>query len=187
MTLAVSPWTENGHEVSQQFIDDRLDLLVGGLTKDTGEDRMRHLCLNAFGRHGSRSHCLGGTRSAKGRHLVCSNDDTDDAGGKGTGCSIPVLSMCGNVDNGHAADHGDGVFHCWFGSKFEADFQMGCIEKGRGLVIRSALVMFAKLLSSHGAQDITKWIFSYPLLISSLTMNSVFIHQAKYPVFLLPI
>jgi hypothetical protein len=32
----------------------------------------------------------------------------------------------------------------------------GCIEKGRGLVIISALVMSAKLLSSHGAQDITK-------------------------------
>ncbi len=29
-----------------------------------------------------------------------------------------------------------------------------------------------------------KWIFSHPLLISSLTMNSVFIHQAKHPVFL---
>ena len=32
----------------------------------------------------------------------------------------------------------------------------GCIEKGHGLVRRSALVMSAKLLSSHGAQDITK-------------------------------
>jgi hypothetical protein len=31
-----------------------------------------------------------------------------------------------------------------------------CVEKGRVLVIRSALVMSAKLLSSHGAQDITK-------------------------------
>jgi hypothetical protein len=32
----------------------------------------------------------------------------------------------------------------------------GCVEKGLGLVNRSALVMSVKLLSSHGAQDITK-------------------------------
>ncbi len=74
MTLAVSPWTGNIHEVSQQFADDHLDLLMGGFTKDVGEDRMMHLCLNAFGRHGIRSHCLGGTKSVKGRHLVGSND-----------------------------------------------------------------------------------------------------------------
>ena len=125
MTLDVSPWTGNGHEVSRQFVDDRLDLLVGGLAKDTGEDRMRHLCLNAFGRHGIRRHCLGGTKSVKGRHLVSSNDDTYDANEKGTGCSVPVLSVCGNAGNGHAADHGNGAFYCWFGSKFEADFHMG--------------------------------------------------------------
>jgi hypothetical protein len=125
VTLAVSPWTGNGHEVSQQFVDDHLDLLVGGLAKNMGEDRMRHLCLNAFGRHGNRSHCLGGTRSTKGRCLVCSNDDTDDANEEGTGCSVPVLSVCSNVGNGHAADHGDGAFYCWFGNKFEVDFYMG--------------------------------------------------------------
>ena len=124
MTLAVSPWIENGHEVSQQFVDDRLDLLVGGLAKNMGEDRMRHLCHNAFGRHGVQSHCLGGTRSMKGRCLVGSNDDTDDANEKGTGCSILVLSMCGKVGNGHTADHGNGAFHCWFGSKFEVNFHM---------------------------------------------------------------
>jgi hypothetical protein len=32
----------------------------------------------------------------------------------------------------------------------------GCVEKGHGLVIRSASVMSAKLVSSHGAQDITE-------------------------------
>ncbi len=32
----------------------------------------------------------------------------------------------------------------------------GCVEKGHGLVIRSALVMSANLLKSHGAQDIAK-------------------------------
>ena len=60
----------------------------------------------------------------KGRHLVGSNDHTDDANEKGTGCSVPVL-MCGNVGNGHTADYGNGAFDCWFGSKFEADFHMG--------------------------------------------------------------
>ncbi len=91
MTLAVSSWTENSHEVSQQFADNGLDLLVDGLIKDTGENRMRHLCLNAFCRHGVRSHCLGGTRSAKGKHLVGSDDNTDYADEKGTGYSLPVL------------------------------------------------------------------------------------------------
>jgi hypothetical protein len=85
---------------------------------------MRYLCLNAFGRHGVRSHCLGGTRSAKGRHLVGSNDNTDDANDKSTGCSIPVLSACGNVGNRHAADHDNGAFYCWYSRKFEADFHM---------------------------------------------------------------
>jgi hypothetical protein len=46
MTFAVSPWTENGHEVSQQFADDHLDLIMGGLAKDAGEDRMRHLAAD---------------------------------------------------------------------------------------------------------------------------------------------
>jgi hypothetical protein len=61
MSLAVSSWTGNSHEVSGQFTDDHLDLLMGGLAKDTCEDGMGHLCLNAFGRNGVRSHCLGGT------------------------------------------------------------------------------------------------------------------------------
>jgi hypothetical protein len=99
MSLAVSPWTGNGHEVGQQFMNDGLDLFVGGFAKDTGEDRMRHLCLNAFCIHGIGSHCLGGTRSAKGRRLVGSDDLTDDANEKGTGCSKPVLRGCGNIGN----------------------------------------------------------------------------------------
>ncbi len=61
MTVAASPWAENGHEVGQKFADDSLDLCVGGFAKDTGEDRMSHMCLNAFCRHGIRSHCSGGT------------------------------------------------------------------------------------------------------------------------------
>jgi hypothetical protein len=126
MTLAVSPWTGNDHEVSRKFADDSLDLFVGGFAKDTGEDGMRHLCFNAFCRHCIGSHCLGlgGTRSAKGRHLVCSDDHTDDADEKGTECSVPVLRMCGNAGNGHAADYLNGAFDCWFGSKFKADFHM---------------------------------------------------------------
>ncbi len=124
MTLAVSPWTSNGHEVGQQFADDGLHLFVGGFAKDTGEDWMRHLRLNAFCRQGIGSHCSGGTRSAKGRHLIGSDDHTVDANEKGTGCSVPVLSVCGNVDNGHTAGHGNSSFNCWFGSKFEADFHM---------------------------------------------------------------
>ncbi len=48
MALAVSPWTGNGHEVGQQFADDSFVFFVGGFTEDMGEDRMRHLCLNAF-------------------------------------------------------------------------------------------------------------------------------------------
>ncbi len=125
MALARSPWTGNGHEVGQQFVDDSFDLFVGGFAEDTGEDRMRHLCLNAFCIHGIGSHHLGGTRSTKGRCLVCTNDHTDDANEKGTECSVPVLHMCGNVGNGHTADNRNGAFDCWFGSKFEADFHMG--------------------------------------------------------------
>ena len=122
MALAVSPWTENGPEVGQQFPDDSLDLFVGGFAEDTGEDRMRHLYLNAFCRHSIRSHRLGGTGSAKGRHLVCTNDHTNDANEKGTGCSVPVLCMSGDVGNRHAADDGNGTLNCRFGCKFEADF-----------------------------------------------------------------
>jgi hypothetical protein len=62
-----------------------LDLFVGGFAKDMGEDRMRHLCLNAFCRHDIGSHCSGGTRSTKGRCVVDSDDHTDDADEKGTG------------------------------------------------------------------------------------------------------
>ncbi len=40
MTLAVPPWTGNGHEVGQQFADDGLELFVGGFAKNTGEDRI---------------------------------------------------------------------------------------------------------------------------------------------------
>ncbi len=56
MTFDVFPWTGNSHEVSGQFTDDQLDLLMGWLAKDTGEDRIRHLCLDAFGRNGVRGH-----------------------------------------------------------------------------------------------------------------------------------
>ncbi len=88
MSLAVSPWTENSHEVSGQFADDRLDLLMCGLAEDMCEDGMRHLCLNAFGRNSVGGHYLGGMgrRSVKGRRLVHSNGNTDDANEKGTGC-----------------------------------------------------------------------------------------------------
>ncbi len=106
-------------------MDDSLDLFVGGFAEDTGEDRMRRLCLNAFCRHGIGSYCLGGMRSTKGRRLVCTNDHTDDANEKGTGCSVPVLRICGDIGNGHKADYGNGAFDCWFGRKFEADFHMG--------------------------------------------------------------
>ncbi len=125
----MSPWTGNSLEVSRQFADDHLDLLMGGLAKDTCEDGMRHLCLNAVNRNSVGSHRLGGTgrRSAKGRRLVGSDDNTDNANEKSTGCSIPVLSMHGNVGNGHAADNGDGAFNCScrLGCKFEADFHKG--------------------------------------------------------------
>jgi hypothetical protein len=85
---------------------------------------MRHLRRNAFGRHGVGSHRLGGTgkRCAKGRHLVDSNEDNVDANEKGTGCSLPVLGMCGNIGNRHAAEDGNRTFNCRFGCKFEVDF-----------------------------------------------------------------
>jgi hypothetical protein len=63
-----------------------------------------------------------GSSSTKGRHLVGSDDDTDDANEKSTGCSIPVMGMCGDVGNGHIADNGDGTLNLWFGCKFKADF-----------------------------------------------------------------
>jgi hypothetical protein len=61
----------------------------------------------------------------KGGRLVGSNDNTDDANEKSTGISVPVLIMCGNIGNGHAADHGNGTFDCRFGSKFKADSKRG--------------------------------------------------------------
>ncbi len=135
MTLAVFPWTGNGHEVGQQFVDASLDLFVGGFAKDMGEDRMRHLCLNAFYRHNIRSHCSGGTRSAKGRRLVGSDDHIGDADEKGAGCSVSVLRMCGNVGNGHTADYGNGAFDCWLVASSKQISIWGCVEKDRGLVI----------------------------------------------------
>ncbi len=85
------------------------------------------MCLNAFGRNSIGSHHLGGMgrRSAKGGFLVGCNDDTDDANEKSTGSSIPVLSMSGDLGNGHAANGGNGFFNCRFGCKFKADFCMG--------------------------------------------------------------
>ncbi len=72
MSLAVSIWTGNSHEVSGLIVDDHLDLFMSRLAEDTCEDGMRHLCLNALGRNDIGSHCLGrmSSRSAKGRHLV---------------------------------------------------------------------------------------------------------------------
>ncbi len=71
--FAVSLWIGNSHEVSAQFADAHLDLFMGGFAKNTCEDGLRHLCLNAFGRNGIRRHFLGGTgSSAKGRHMVAS-------------------------------------------------------------------------------------------------------------------
>jgi hypothetical protein len=37
----------------------------------------------------------------------------------------------------------------------------GCVEKDHSIVSLSALVMQAELLSSHGAQDITKEVMGY--------------------------
>jgi hypothetical protein len=76
---------------------------MGGFTKETYEDGMRHLCLHALGRNSIGSHCLGstGSSSAKGRCLVGSNEDADEANEKSTGCSVPVLTVCGNVGNEH--------------------------------------------------------------------------------------
>ncbi len=56
MSFAVSPWTGQGHEVIRQFVDDHLDLFVGGFAEDTREDGMRHLCLNTLGINGIGSH-----------------------------------------------------------------------------------------------------------------------------------
>jgi hypothetical protein len=97
----VSPWAGNSHEVSRQSTDDHLDLFMGGFAKVTCDDGMRHLCLNALGRNGVGSHCLGGTgsSSAKGRCLVGSNGNADDANEKNTEGSVPVLGVCGNVGN----------------------------------------------------------------------------------------
>ncbi len=101
MSVAVSPWTGNCHEVRGQCTDDHLDLFMGRFAKDTCDDGMRHLGLYALGRHGIRCHCLGGTgSSAKGRCLVGPNGDANDANEESTGCFIPVFDMCGNVGYG---------------------------------------------------------------------------------------
>jgi hypothetical protein len=127
MSLAVSPYIGNSHEFIRQFADDHLDLFMGGFTKDACEDGMRQLCLDALSRNGIGSLCLGGTGSSstKGRHLVGSDDNADDANEKSTGCSVPVLGVCGKAGNGYAADDGNGTLNCWFGCKFEADFHYG--------------------------------------------------------------
>jgi hypothetical protein len=123
MSLAVPPQTGNSHEVSGQFVDDQLDFFMGGFAKDTCEDGMRHLCLNALGRNGIRCHPLGGMgSSAKERHLVGSDDNADDANEKSTGSSVPDMGMCGNVGDGYAADDSNGSLNGWFGCKFKADF-----------------------------------------------------------------
>ncbi len=59
VSLAVSPRTGNSHENSGQFANDHLDLFMGGFTKDTCENGMRHLCLNALGRNSIGGHRLG--------------------------------------------------------------------------------------------------------------------------------
>ncbi len=108
MSLAVSPWTGNSHEVGRQFADDHLDLVMGGFDKDTCEDVMRHLCLNALSGLGIGCHHLGEMgSSARGRCLI-GPDKSDDANEKNTGISVPVLGMCDNAGYGHAADNGNG-------------------------------------------------------------------------------
>ncbi len=107
--------------------------------------KVAHICtdsgipVNAFGGNGVRSNCLGvtGWRSTKGSHLVGSNNDTNDTNEKRSWCSIPVLSVCGNIGNGHTADHGNGAFNCRLGSKFKTDFHMGmCWERLQPCILK---------------------------------------------------
>jgi hypothetical protein len=56
VSLAVSPRTGNSHEVSRKLADDHLDLFMGGFAKDTCENGMRHLCINALGRNSIERH-----------------------------------------------------------------------------------------------------------------------------------
>jgi hypothetical protein len=101
--------TGNSHEVSGQFTDDHLDLFMGGFAEDTCEDGMRHLGIYALGRHCIGRHHLGGTgSSAKGRCLVGSNDDADDANEKSIESSVLVFGMCCKAGHGYAADDGNG-------------------------------------------------------------------------------
>ncbi len=112
VSLDVSQWTRNFHEVSGQFADNHLDLFMGGFPKDTCEDGMRHLGLNALGTHGIERHCLGGTDgSTKGRCLVGSIVNANDANEKCTRSSVPVFGVCGNVGNGYTVDDGDGYLN----------------------------------------------------------------------------
>jgi hypothetical protein len=118
----------HGQEIAMRLADSSrmtiLTCLWVDFAKDTGEDGMRHLCLNALGRNSIGCHPLGESgSSAKGRRLVDSDDDADDANEKSTGSSIPVLGVCGNVDNGYTADNGNGsLSRGWFGCEFKVDF-----------------------------------------------------------------
>ena len=47
MTLAVTPRTENSHEVSNEFVDDHLDLFVRWFPKYPGKHVEGHLCPDA--------------------------------------------------------------------------------------------------------------------------------------------
>jgi hypothetical protein len=78
--------------------------------------------------------------------MVGSGDKADDANEKSTGCSIPVLGVCGNLGNGYTADNGNGSPNGWFGSEFEADFHSGmhwegawpCVVKNQRAFVMSA-------------------------------------------------
>jgi hypothetical protein len=136
VSLAVSPWIGNCHEVSRQFMDDHLDLFMGGFAKDTCKDGMRHLGLNALGGHGIGRHHLGGTDgSVKGRYLVGSNYDANDANEKSTGSSKPVFGMCSNVGYGYAADDDDVSLTAGLVASSKWISIRGCVGKGRGLVL----------------------------------------------------
>jgi hypothetical protein len=52
----------------------------------------------------------------KGRCLVGSDDNVNDANEKSTGSSIPVFGMSGNIGYGYAADDGAGSLNGWLGS-----------------------------------------------------------------------
>jgi hypothetical protein len=70
-----------------------------------------------------RHHLGGRGSSTKGRCLVGSNDNADDANEKSTGSSVPVLGVCGGIGNGYVADNGNGSLNGWFGREFEANIR----------------------------------------------------------------